>query len=116
MQTFRTFTEAAFSTIADPDVPEATRLRRVNKYLSEIGSAYHQGVPIQEIITNLKQNGFRAVQEDNTDWSGIVLGRDATWHIDLEDMQTGKPSRRRLNISHHKMDESGRYEVTAYVN
>jgi hypothetical protein len=117
MKTFQSFvTEGPFNTIADPDVPEATRLRRANKFLSDIGTRYHQGVPIQEIIINLKQNGFEAVQEDGSPWDGIVLGRSATWHIALVDMQTGQPSRRQLTISHYKMDVSGKYEITAYVN
>ncbi len=85
-------------------------------YLSKIGTSYHQGVPVQEIINNLKQNGFEAVQEDGTPWEGIVLGKDASWQMDLVDMHTGKPSRRSLKIQHHKMEVSGRYEVTAYVN
>jgi hypothetical protein len=107
---------AGFNVIGDPDVPEATRMRRVNKFLYDIGGSYHVGVPIREIIDNLKRNGFLAVQEDGSEWEGLVLGRDATWHIDLVDMQTGKPSKRRLNISHHKMDVSGKYEVTAYIS
>ncbi len=112
----RNVTEGLFNTIADPDVPEVTRLRRVNAYLAKIGNTYHQGVPINEIINNLKLNGFEAVQEDGTAWEGLILGKDATWHIDLVDLQTGKPSRRQLHVTHHKMEVSGNYEITAYVN
>jgi hypothetical protein len=108
--------EGAFKTIADPDVPEKTRLNRINKFLSELGRTYHQGVPVQAILDNLRQNGFMGVQEDGTEWSGLVLGLDGRWQIDLVDLTTGKPSKRVLTITHHKMEESGRHEVVAYVN
>jgi hypothetical protein len=110
-----TLAEGNFRVIQD-NVPEKTRMNRINKFLSELGRTYHQGVPISAILDNLKQNGFMAVQEDGTEWEGLILGKDARYTFDLVDMTTGVPSKRVLVMSHHKMEVTGKYEVVAYIS
>ena len=84
-------------------VPEATARKRVNDKLSEISRQYHPAIPIADIDTALTSNGFHATEP------AIYCGRDGRSHE-----QVGP--RTWLSLSWHKMDESGRYEVTCYVS
>jgi len=91
----------------------ASRQNAVNKYLADvIGRKYWDGIPLDAIFEKLRENGFEPVQEDQTAWSGIIAGRDGNTRIELK---TGGP-KRWLSLSYHKMDVSGRYEVTAYIS
>ena len=82
---------------------ERVARRKVNAVLHELGRAYHDGLPISQIDSALEAYGFSATEP------AIYCGRDGN----CSPMQVG--DRTWLSLSWHKM-ESGRYEVTAYVN
>ena len=74
----------------------------VNNTLHDLGTRYHDGLPITEIDAALVEGGFAQTEP------AIYCGRDGSCH-----QQVG--GRTWLSLSWHKM-ESGRYEITAYVN
>jgi hypothetical protein len=106
---------AGFKTIQD-NVPMRTRLRRINNYLSKLGVTYHSAIPLDDMFTYLRSQGFEAVQEDRTPWVGLLTGRDGDANIELMDMTIDKPAKVWFHVAWHKMDVTGNYEVTAYVN
>jgi len=109
--------EDTFKKIAVPLAPLNTRVRRVNAYLADtVGKKYYPQIPINDMFAKLRENGLEPIQEDGESWSGLLTGRDGRAIIDLRDEETGKTSPRALTVSWHKMDQSGRYEVTAYVS
>lgn len=80
-----------------------TRLHRVNEALHTIGLAYHPHLPIEAIDRALTANGFM----ETSRWE-FAPGQKVTVHEEVGD---GKW----VSISAYRM-ESGRWEVTAYVN
>lgn len=101
-----------FNQIPEPVSSLRTRLSRINSALSKM-QPYHKDIPLQTMFDICKRNGFTAVQEDGTPWSGIICGREARYSIELSD-DHGNVTRH-LHVSHYKM-ESGNYEVVAYAN
>lgn len=78
------------------------RTKLVNNRLHVLGLGYHDLLPIAQIDLILTDNGFQPTEP------AIYCGADSKFHEPVGD---GKY----LTITWHKM-ESGRYEVTAYVN
>ena len=116
MKRFRQYTEDVTPrTITGPVRSEQSRQNDMNRYLSQVGRQYYVSIPLNDIFDRLRTNGWMAVQEDGTAWSGLFAGRDGRAVLDLVDINTSKPSRRTLSVQWHKMD-SGTYEVTAYVS
>lgn len=112
--------EGQFKTIADAPAPRVTRLRRANTEIAKMPQ-YQRHIDIDGIFAICRKNGFEPVDEDGSPWSGLFTGRDGKAHIKLRDDGTSsvKPRREQmpwLQISWHKMDVSGNYEVVAYVN
>lgn len=83
---------------------ERPRQNRVNKVLTVMSSRYHDSLPIREISELLEANGF-----DSENLQGIYTGREGRIHE-----QVGPKSW--ISLSWHKMEESGRWEITAYVS
>ena len=75
----------------------------VNKQLAVICSLYHNGLPISMIDAILTAQGFNATEP------GIYCGRDGHDHS-----QVGEKTW--LTLNWHKMEVTGRYEITAYVS
>lgn len=78
----------------------ASRLRKVNGKLWDLGLTYHEHVPHTEIDGILKQEGF----ED-------TIGASYDGHKLNCSVGDGKW----LHVSWYRM-QSGRYEIVAYVN
>jgi hypothetical protein len=78
-----------------------TRLLRVNETLYKLGLEYHTFLPVYKVDEALEENGFHATEYWNE-------GNCVRVHEEVGD---GKW----LSLYAHKMD-SGRWEVTAYVN
>ena len=72
---------------------------------------YHSAVPLDRIYDAVEAAGFAFDPEEK---ACFLCGRDgrATWNLSYE----GKPAKRMLVLSWHKMDVTGRYEVVAYVS
>lgn len=83
---------------------EETKARRtVNVKLYRLGLTYHNSLPIADIDHILQTSGFTETEP------AIYCGRDG--HV-VE--KIGPHSY--LSLTWHKMDETGRYEVVAYVS
>lgn len=114
--------------------------RSVNNLLHGLGT-YHNEIPLKQVFDILNQYGLTALQEDGTEWEGFLLGRDG--HIFLNIAPLGSKrlwvgpqykdkigqtqvvpdtyvydavKNTSLNMSWHKFDESGRYEILAYLS
>lgn len=83
---------------------EEARLRlQANGELYGLGLTYHNSLPIADIDGILYRSGFEETEP------AIYCGRDG--HV-VEKIG----ERSWLSLTWHKMDETGRYEVTAYVS
>jgi len=80
-----------------------TRLAHVNQALWALGTRYHDFLPFELIDAILNSNGFFEI--DNFDRKGQTC----------TSIQSYVGDDKWLHVSWYKMD-SGRYEVTAYVN
>ena len=91
---------------------KATATSKANRALHALTSnQYHSAVPLDRIFDACEAVGFAFDSEEK---ACFLCGRDgrATWDLFWE----GKPARRMLVLSWHKMDVTGRYEVVAYVS
>jgi hypothetical protein len=82
---------------------ESRNRQFVNKELSNLCAKYHDGLPIQQIDDILDAYDFKETEP------AIYCGRDGRSNEKVGD-------RTWLALSWHKMEESGRYEVVAYVS
>ena len=92
----------------------------VNKILYELGKLYHDGIPLGTIAAALRKYGLVIIQEDNTEWSGFLLGDSAQTDFTIARLSSEfnkqyEPIKNtRLAMSWYKM-QSGRYEIVAYL-
>lgn len=83
---------------------EKSRQGKANKALDTLCKKYYKSLPLDEIKKILKENEFN---EDAVD--GIYTGREGKSHE-----QVGPKSW--LTMTWHKMEESGNWEVVAYIS
>ena len=89
---------------------------------------YFKSIPLDEIFKVLEKNGIVVIQEDQTEWSGLLVGgvrRTEMVNFNLgwkDDYKTEHGSKRYMAIpnavlvmTYYKM-QSGKYEVIAYVS
>ena len=102
----------------------------VNRKLVDLLSGYFPNIPLGQIMELFSKYGLVMLQEDNTQWSGFFTGADGHATIDVassgsaHEVQQGKNvytayepfANTMLDITWHKMEESGRYEVVAYLS
>lgn len=102
--------------------------KEVNKDLSELLQKNNFGsIPLNNIFELLEMNGLVPLQDNNTEWSGILtvengkinlkLG-DETTKYKFNEMDTYTPlNNTSLTITWHKMEgDSKKYEVEAHVS
>ncbi len=85
-------------------------------------SIYFEEIPLSDIWIALRINGVVVLQEDQTEWSGLLLGQEGHEYFDLarntQELFEGRYlhiiDNCKLSLSWYKM-ASGRYEVLAYV-
>lgn len=100
---------------------DANARKDINSKLSLISthdsSTYYDQIPIQQVFELLRVNGISPVQEDNTAWEGLLLGREGSTTLALAYMSGEEMipiDNCMLNVSWYKM-QSGRYEVIFYL-
>ena len=95
-------------------ITRTTTRNRINKSLSILGT-YHSSIPMDKIMSCVKNEGGMVVQEDDTEWNGIFCGEqgNANMRILFDWM---KPMF--LSVSWYKMEtRTGyRYEIVTYVS
>lgn len=78
---------------------------------------YFDRVPLGELLKACSDNGAKPVQEDGTEWSGLLSGANGNATISLA-IQKGSEwviSKNMLVLTWYKMD-SGKFEVVAYIS
>jgi hypothetical protein len=103
------------------------RRNKINKELNKLLKiTYFTSIPLDEIFDVLKQNDIVPLQEDNTEWSGLLCGREGRMSLELgdvmskykiNDIDTYTPlDNTSLVVTWYYMgDNSKKYEVIAYV-
>jgi len=88
---------------------------RVNALLAP---TYFDSIPLGGIDSILQAEGLALIQEDNTRWSGMLMGSDSQALIEIGEIGEGdflKSTRHVLLISWYRMG-SGRWEVIGYIS
>ena len=106
--------------------------KSVNNQLRALGT-YHDLIPMKGIDDALEHHGLKILQEDNTEWSGFLLGDSSHTSFPVAVIGsaqskgvvgagTGKEwlsyepvKNALLNLSWYKLD-TGRYEILAYIS
>lgn len=86
----------------------------VNDFLSKLThNTYFDAIPVSAILEFLHEHGFQA--EDPTEEEFILCGREGRMVMICKHRDSEK-QRFSWVLSWHKMDVSGRYEVTTYLS
>lgn len=95
----------------------SANLNAFKKALVEICRDYQKPIPIKSIDAAARKNGLCLIDEDGSDWEGILTGADGRCSIQLAEVEPRKPLKQHLQLQWHKMsDRSGVYEINAYVS
>ena len=96
--------------------------KKINTDLTKFTTnTYFKAIPIKDLFGILKKYGVVALQEDNTEWSGMLTGTSATTSINIApisskaDKSYSPYSNAMLFLQWYKM-ESGKYEITTYIS
>lgn len=92
----------------------AKSARKANEAIYDlIHNRYFSSVPLDQLFAAVEDAGLAFDPEEK---AVILTGRDgrATWQ--LFDPETNRPADHMLVLSWHKMENTGRYEVVAYVS
>jgi hypothetical protein len=104
---------------------------RLNKKIYEATKGYHEKIPLGAVFGILYNEDIIPLQEDYTEWRGMLIGEVGEMHLELSPKNSGRyrvwngeiiksilfytPYKNvMLNLSWYKMP-SGRYEVTSYI-
>lgn len=99
--------KTAFPMPREQAVPRNIR-QQVGSFLQGLCSnKYYQSIPISQISEGLKGMGL----ELENDF--ILTGRDGRANLDLT--MNGQPVSSMIALQWHKMDQSGNYEINAYL-
>jgi hypothetical protein len=118
----------------NPDLISKKKLKagdrkKVNTQIQKLlKPTYFKDIPLDGLFSILEKNGLIAIQEDNTRWSGLLLGgsdRTEMVHFNLGwknestkihgmDVFMAVPNAV-LTMTYYKM-QSGKFEVIAYVS
>lgn len=118
-----------FNDAMKPHTLPAGKRKTLTNMLSHVlpTNRYFKSIPLDQIAEEFFTAGVVLLQEDNTEWSGMLLGAEGSALISLGDASTADASQPKdvtfytpftnaaLSIQWHKMP-SGKYEVTAYVS
>lgn len=82
---------------------------------------YFKAIPLKDLFSILKKHGIIALQEDNTEWSGLLAGNSETTSFSIAPVSSKVENMYQpydntvLVLQWYKM-ESGKYEITTYVS
>lgn len=108
---------------------DAPRRKKINNELRILLKVtYFPSIPLDDIFNVLKQNNIVPLQEDYTEWSGLLCGREGRMYLELGDIMSAKKingenvyiplDNTSLVVTWHHMGDtySNKYEVIAYVS
>ena len=99
---------------------KSTIKNSINRQLTKIGKDYYQKIPLDTIFNILKSHNIIVLQEDNTEWGGMLVGNEAQVYFNIADSSSFDGKRYQpytnamLALSYYKMS-SGRYEIVSYI-
>lgn len=111
---------------AKKEILSSSLKNKINKSLIDLTTPKHKTVyfkeiPIKEISNILKKFDIVILQEDNTKWSGFLVGESSYTTFDIANIKSEinnvyKPiSNVLLVLQWHKMS-SGKYEINTYIS
>ncbi len=95
--------------------------KKINDKLYSITKGYHEKIPLDKIFDILYSNNIIPLQEDNTEFSGFLVGIKADnvlFTLAPKESEINKVYRPFKNVALHMswyQMSSGRYEVIAYL-
>ena len=92
-----------------------TNRKKISKGLCEISSRYWCVIPIGPIDDVLREQGYRLINEDFTDFEGFFLGSSSRATLQIAPIGVDKEENRVIVLSWYKM-ETGRYEINCYIS
>lgn len=98
--------------------------KRINIEFSRLlDGRYFEMVPISEIMSIMEQQGVVLLQEDDTRFEGFISGREGRASINVGDINNVDDdgvyvqfTNSMLILTWYKMEETGRFEVVAYLS
>jgi hypothetical protein len=92
---------------------------KINNELYKISThspdTYYEKIPLNDIFNALKKNGVIPIDDDGTEWSGFLAGREGRAMIDMADLNSKEAfDNVVLQLAWYKMG-SGAYEVNVYI-
>lgn len=96
----------------------AKEIKALNVRVREVlAPTYFESIPLEGINEILQSEGLALIQEDNTRWSGFLMGSDSRALIEIgkeNGSEVLDSTKNALMISWYKMN-SGRWEVIGYI-
>lgn len=99
---------------------KATERKKLSNMLHEFTEKYHDAIPICDINKTLAMFDLLLIQEDKTEWCGILLGLNGNTIFDLGIKsscvnEVYETSLYRLYLSWYRIPKTGRYEINIYL-
>lgn len=108
--------------IKNPKKLLPTVRKKINSDLYPLTTKYHNKIPLADVVKILAKYGLIMLQEDNTEWSGLLVGETGTQQmidIGYKETKNGEMytpiENAALVLSWYKMP-TGRYEVNFYIS
>lgn len=105
-------------------IDASTRKKMRTAIQKVLKTTYFKQIPLQDLFDTMKKFGVVALQEDDTEWDGFLLGATGEVNFTLGDanefemvngLKMYKPfTNVMLALQWYKM-QSGKYEVTGYI-
>jgi hypothetical protein len=108
----------------DTRIDAKTRARLNRVVQNAVPENYYEQIPLGTIQETLKTQGYVLLQEDGTEWSGMLLGSEAEAFFEMGSFEgavslNGEPTFPKVNNSGLRMTwyqmPSGKYEIVKYI-
>jgi len=116
------YEEEEITTLASNKLVASTKKHINNEIWKLLKPTFFSQIPLHDIVQILNKYGFVILQEDDTAWSGFLMGgvkKTEYVHFDLGFLNTldqhkryKKVTNSMLELSYYKMG-NGKYEITA---
>jgi hypothetical protein len=99
----------------------APERRKIGNELHPLTTHFWDAIPLDKVEEVLFNHGLVLLQEDNTRFSGLLLGRESYTVFPLGDVATVDekgiytPIKSGLYFYWYRRDETGRYEINMYL-
>jgi hypothetical protein len=104
---------------------DAKTRKSINAKLHDLCTQLYPSIPLDQIETFLEHDGYLMLQEDNTKWAGMLIGREGREVFELADSfvyetvnneKVYTPLENAMLVLTWYRYKTGRYEVVSYVS